>query len=271
MADDLDGWDAYRLRCIATSGGTDEAELQDRLGIVEDFLTEHAAVCTALHAARRTAQAQERRRVLADEAEERRFVTDDAEALPWRLLAAVSFAEAQRLVVAQEAEQRRTLMGVYAECVTALLVPYEELQRLRLTWEALDSLALKACIVGRYGVREGQLARTSIPGRTADCGMPLSPRSAAAMCHLRAQERDERRVLVQARLEYVTSALLYFARSEKLCNAAAASLSTAPPQPLLSRLSLTGSTTVRRVLDESATRIQAAYRGYCVRGRPAAL
>ncbi|CBZ37341.1 hypothetical protein, conserved [Leishmania donovani] len=266
MSEDLDSWDAYRLFCIsAAAADGDEGELQDRLGIVEEYLTEYEGLCRVFHKAQRTTHAQEIRRLLADEAEERRFLKEDADSLPWKLFIDMSFACAQELVVEHETKMRHGIVVAYTASFTELLFPYETLQRMRLTWEALDSLALKACIVGRYGVREGQLARTSIPGYTADSTFPPSARAAAAAGTVRsllAEEHQERQEIIEARGQHVAAALLLLASSEKFRSFASASVCG---MRLLPQLRSNLASTARQALDNSATRIQSAYRGYRVR------
>ncbi|KAG5469470.1 hypothetical protein LSCM1_02691 [Leishmania martiniquensis] len=264
MSESLDRWDVYRLFCIS-SAGVDEGELQDRLGIVEDYLADYERLCCAFFEARRTAHTQEINRLVVDEAEERRFLHADAAFLPWKLFVKLSFAQAKMLMAEQESAMRHRVVRACAESFTDLFLAYEELQRMQLTWEALDSLALKACIVGRHGVREVQLARTSIPGRVPGSIFPPSSKAAAAVAAVRgllAQERQERQGLEEARRQYTSTALLLLASNEKLRSFASASVGGTTPLP---RLRSAPALTVRQVLHYSATRIQSAYRGYRVR------
>ncbi|CBZ29992.1 conserved hypothetical protein [Leishmania mexicana MHOM/GT/2001/U1103] len=266
MSENLDRWDAYRLFCIsATAVDGDKGELQDRLGIVDEYLTEYEVLCRAFHKAHRTTHVQEIRRLLEDEAEDRRFLNEDTDSLPWKLFITISFAYAQALVVEHETAMRHGIVAAYTASFTELLFPYETLQRMRLTWEALDSLALKACIVGQYGVREGQLARTSIPGYTAASTYPPSARAAAAAAavhSLLAEEHQERQEMIEARRQRVAASLLLLASYEKFRSFASASVCG---MGLLPQLRSNFASTARQALDNSATRIQSTYRGYRVR------
>ncbi|GET91943.1 hypothetical protein, conserved [Leishmania tarentolae] len=266
MLENLDEWDSYRLFCIsATAADGDAGELQDRLGIVEEYLTDYEALCRALHKSKRTTHAQEIHRLLADEAEERRFLNEDSAMLPWTLFIKLSFSYAQELVVENETTMRHSIVALYTASLPALLFSFENVQRMQLTWEALDSVALKACIVGRFGVREGQLARTSIPGYTAGSTFPPSARSRAAAAALRsllAEEHQDRQEIIEARRQYVAASLLVLASNEKLRGFDSASRGS---MTFLPQRRGKSASTARQALDDSATRIQSAYRGYHVR------
>ncbi|AIO01487.1 hypothetical protein LPMP_331960 [Leishmania panamensis] len=265
MSETLDMWDVYRLFCISAAAGADEGELQERLGIVEDYLTDYEALCHALGRALCTTHVQEIGLLVADEAEGRRFLWHNVEFLPWTLFVESSFAQVQALVAEQETAMRHSLLATYAASFTELLFPYEELLRMRLTWEALDSLALKACIVGRYGVREGQLARTSIPGYMTDSTFSTSASAATAAATVRdllSEEHQERQEMVAARRQHIAGFLLFLASNEKHRSFTSTSVSGMGP---LLQLKGNRVLTARQVLDGSATRIQSAYRGYRVR------
>lgn len=275
MADGLDCWDTYRLRCITSSAPRDPtdfaeihgAELQDRLGVVEEYLVDHEEFSRRLCDAQRAAHADVLRRFCADEGEERRFVDEDATDLPHRLFVSVSFTAAQGLLFRREAAQRACLWSDFLVSFSELLWIHEELRRADLAWAALDSLALKACIVGRYGVREGQLARTTIPGYTVDTTCPLTAAAAAraaAVQALEKEEREQRKELVQAQQQFVVLALLAVASSEKRRYFAATS-SARDNAALRAVLSVAKARTARQVLETSATRIQSLFRGYRVR------
>ncbi|KAG5469815.1 hypothetical protein CUR178_01955 [Leishmania enriettii] len=268
MSEKLDRWDVYRLFCISATdaaGGVGEGELQDRLGIVDDYLTDYQFLSGALHEAQRTAHAHSISRLVGDEAEERRFLHEDAAFLPWKLFVEFSFVQAKTLVMQQESGMRQRVVAAYSASFAELLFPYEEVQRMRLTWEALESLALKACIIGRYGVREGQVARTSIPGHVTRSTFQPSVKAAAAAVAVRSlltQEHQERQEMKEARRQYIAVALLLLASNEKLCRFASASEGGVTHQPWLRGIR---AATARQVLHYSATRIQSAYRGYRVR------
>ncbi|KAG5495160.1 hypothetical protein JKF63_02214 [Porcisia hertigi] len=269
MTEHLDRWDTYRLCCISATNVNgscgDESELHERLGIVEGYLTDYDSLYREMHKELLATYAQEINRTLADEAEERRFLQEDAAWLPWKLFVETSYAQALELVAGQEAQVRHSIVAAYAASLMGLLLPFEELQRMRLTWEALDSLALKACIVGRYGVREGQLARTSIPGYVYGSTFPPSASEAAAAAAVRrllTDEWEERQGILLARRQYVATSLLSQAFDEKCRSFASAALSGMPTLP---RLRGNRPWTARQALDVSATSIQSAYRGYRAR------
>ncbi|KPI89503.1 hypothetical protein ABL78_1379 [Leptomonas seymouri] len=175
MAQHIDAWDAYRFFCVSapvTSASVEnglplleEDELQDRLGLVEEYLSAWDALQQGFLRSSTGVCRRERELLAADEAEERRFIEDDSADLPHAVFAEMLFDRSRQLLMLQEAEARQWVFQAYMISFSASLFnEYEALLRMRVTYEALDSLAIKACHVGRWGLREGRLARTSVPG-----------------------------------------------------------------------------------------------------------
>lgn len=186
-----EAWDPYRVFCLSAASSTIshstsefqetlDAEVQDRLGLVEDYLAEWNALQRGLPRFAAQACRREQQRFCADEAEERRFIEEDSAYLAYRAFAEQLWNDALCQFVNTEEEARRAILNEFNESYVAnVFQQHERVHRMRVTCEALDSLALKACHVGRTGLRdEGRLARTSVPGHAyAASPFALTPRS----------------------------------------------------------------------------------------------
>lgn len=257
MALALDAWDAYRLFCVSSTAppafteelpAFAEKEMADRLGLVEDYLTGWDAVTRACHASHAKLCCRARQSLEADEAEERRFISEDADYMPYWLFARVISEAAQRRLVSLEEAARQSVVVAFFDSLRAcVLTQYEQLRRMQVTSEALDSLAVKACVVGRSGLRDGQLARTTAPGpvftpsvisQVAAPSSFLSLDSTVAGALLRSeaatmvvnQEQGERQLLQHTRTQFMMTAMtvLLAKREERRASAEVERIDSVP-------------------------------------------
>ncbi|KPA81141.1 hypothetical protein ABB37_04485 [Leptomonas pyrrhocoris] len=222
------GWDVYRLSCISAlsssacvEGGLqviDEDEVQDRLGLVEEYLSAWDALQWKLLRSTARVCRRERERLVANEAAERRLIEGDSAFLPYKPFPGAMLSDAFHPLLVHESEARQRIFQEYTDCFsTNLFNAYEALRRMGVTYEALDSLVIKACHVGRAGQREGLLAHTSTSGHAfesphLDRLAPIFPNSmtntlcSATVSLLVGQEKEERCLLDATRRNFMDSA-----------------------------------------------------------------
>jgi hypothetical protein len=237
MSGGVGAWDSYRIFCVTAvssahlessthASAAEKDEVQDRLGLVEEYLSGWDALQSRRVRVAAQVCHRERQRLLVDEAEERRFMEEDVAWLPYRLFAELLWGDARRRLIDAEAETRKAIVGDYRESfLRNLFLHYEALQRMQVTYEALDSLAVKACHVGRPGLREGQLGRSSVPvSINAPTTVGLSPLracfstlldSAEMISLLIGQEKEERVHIDAARQSFMADAAVAWVRYEK--------------------------------------------------------
>lgn len=252
LSSSKDEWDEYRSRCLE-SPFLDE--VQYRLGVVEEYLYGMMYIMKWHRDAIDVTRQRLISAFLIDEAEERRFLEEDAYLLPYRLCIADAVAMAQKSVTDAEAEGRQWIQQQFHDSFSGLLFNRaEQLGRMRVAWEMLDSFTIK-----RAQFEDLLPPRQLVPTHPSVLSMSQSGQSDfkqdKAQLLLIAEESRERQELMQQFARFQQDAFM------------ARVLYTKQSMFLATLHLIPSSVGVRETMEYSAQRIQAVFRGYRLRRR----
>lgn len=180
----------------------------------------------------------------ADEQEERRFLEEDADELPFRLFLFLTNQKAQDTLSLWEQESRALILESYNLYSFEALMMMEEVGRMQIVTEAFDSCFLKLCQVNPFWMWRKLKFLESMERDAAFKAQQIA---------LHQGEQAARKDLIKGFNSEYLLALVTFARSEK--------------QYIFHCHRLVFFNTCTELLEGSAIAIQAAFRGYQVRRR----
>lgn len=241
-------WHAYSDECHAAS--YDPEESQVRAGLVEAYLLGLLPILKERNRSRRAVVAAQLSLLVSDEAENRRFLNEDAHLLAHKTFTEMTQAAVVDAVAAMEAAGREAIKEEHIAFAVRATDQLEGLVRRTITIEFLDSVFLKLCQTQPQWMWR---RLDAFMNNDADGGSANTP---AAMAVFRA-EAAARALVASDHGAYV--------------GACYAALATAEKRQLLSQWSVAARPTARDVLDTSATSVQAAFRGWRARQAYAAM
>lgn len=231
-------WYAYRDKCFA-SFDTEESDC--RVGLLEEYLSGLLVCLQERNRSRNDLVAKRFSLILADEAEERRFIEEDA-----HLLAHKAFNETTQQAIVDtvaelEDDARDTIEQEYVRFALQVTQKAESLGRKTIATELLDSVFLKLCQV------QPQWMWRRLNNLLGDENATLK----AARELVYNDESRARAGILREYTEYVADSQVALAAAEK--------------QLLLLAWELPGDQTAQRIMEESSVRIQSAFRGWKAR------
>lgn len=217
-----------------------EGEMREQ--IIEDSLWGYVNIMRKRNIDRFLVLQREIDSLVLDEGEERRFLEEDAHELPLRLFLYVTNQKAQNSLFTWEKNSRASITETYHQFSCVALVIKEEVDRMQISMEALDSCFLKLCQVNPFWMwRKLQFLEDMEKETTFK-------NQRQAVYH---EEKVARKMLIDQFNSSYALALETFVWSEK--------------QYLYQRHAVIFFNTCRELLEESAISIQAAFRGFQVR------
>lgn len=232
-------WDQYRRCCFAT-GNTEE--IDQRVGLLEEYLWGLLSVLKERNRSHDEVLLTQLQLCLADETEERRFIEEDADLLPYHLFNAVTQAAIVELLVEDEERQRNEIVHEHAAATGQIVVQLENIDRMLISTEFFDSMFLKLCQTQPHWMWR---RLTELEREFTECP------EYAKVAVIEGEEAVSRRQLESDYVTCVATALEMRAFAEKTI--------------LLTACAVPEGISAGALMEDSAVMIQAAFRGLRVR------